>query len=133
MEMAMYDPPGFRIQLAQQQPTPSAAPSVTATDRPGVVINLPPGGPAPKSAQRGLDDVASIVQPLIWPLILLVLAIAFRRTLADFFFGCSIPHQRRLIRRRGDRARSTAGAIAPSHGCGRRHSPRRYRQRRERQ
>jgi len=85
----MYDPPGFRIQLAQQQPTPSAAPSVTATDRPGVVINLPPGGPAPKSAQRGLDDVASIVQPLIWPLILLVLAIAFRRTLADFFSGAA--------------------------------------------
>jgi hypothetical protein len=82
----MHDTTGSRIQIAQQQP---ATPGTITTDRPGVIINVAPGGAAPKSTQGGLDDVAGIVQPFIWPLILLILAIVFRRTIADFFAGAA--------------------------------------------
>jgi hypothetical protein len=83
----MRDLAGSRIQVAQQeQPTAGATPGITATDRPGVIIiNMAPGGAEPKSTHRGLEDIGGAVQVLIWPLLLLLVAIVFRRTIAAFF------------------------------------------------
>jgi len=81
----MHDTIGSRIQMAQQQP----APSITSSDRPGVVINMAPGGADAKVAHQGSGDIAGIAQVIVWPLILLVIALAFRKAIAAFLTGAA--------------------------------------------
>lgn len=80
----MPDPTGSRIQIAQQQPAPGTTPGITTTDRPGVIIHMAPGA-EPKAAHRGWDDIPGLVQVLIWPILLVVVAIVFRQAISAFF------------------------------------------------
>ena len=85
----MHDATSAPIRIAQQQPAAGGGPAANTTDRSGVVINVAPGSAEPKAAHPELKDIAGIAQILVWPLILLVVAIVFRRAIATFFSGAA--------------------------------------------
>jgi hypothetical protein len=70
----------------QQTPRPTAS-DIQVAPNPAVVINVSPSGPPSTLKATGSvgNDIAGIIQIIAWPLLLLILAVVFRKQLSGVF------------------------------------------------
>ncbi len=72
-----------QTQIAQQQPGVSPTTGASAADHAGETITVTPSDA--DVAHYAAGDIVAIAEVIIWPLTLLVVAIAFRRDIGTFF------------------------------------------------